>query len=98
MSDEPQRRASHPIRLAFRMLTGAFFGVVIGVITTAVGNGSAWGRYAPFVDEISGATIGLGVDLFTRIFTRTGYDRVKRELVLVGFIIGGVAILWIATL
>jgi hypothetical protein len=87
--NEVQPKASHPIRLAFRMVVGAFAGLGAGVLTHAVGDGGVWFRTAPFVYAIAGAALGLCVEIFTRSDEPT-----KRELLLTAVILGLVAISW----
>jgi hypothetical protein len=85
--------ASHPIRLAFRMLLGAVLGFIVGVATHAAGDISyLWVRAAPFLDAIVGSTLGLGVELYSRLED----VRTKRECLLAGFVCALFAMLWLA--
>jgi hypothetical protein len=81
------------VRLAFRMLLGAALGFIVGMATHAVGDlYDPWVRAAPFLDAIVGSTLGLCVELYSRLED----VRTKRECLLAGFICLLFAILWFA--
>jgi len=97
MSDGPARKrsASHPIRLAIRMLMWAALSFVVLAPFSRVGGPFDPRRYAgPFLCTIAGALLGLCVDLFTR----RGDERTRRELSIFGFVCALFVLLWLWTI
>ncbi len=94
MSDETaiRRSASHPIRIAIRMLVWASIAFVVLAPFSRVGGPFDLKRCAgPFLCAIAGALLGLCVDLFKR----RGDERVWRDLSICGFACALFAALWL---
>lgn len=75
------------------MLMGAALGFIVGMATHAVGDMfDPWFRAAPFLYAIVGSTLGLCVELYSRLED----VRTKRECLLAGLVCVLLAISWLA--
>jgi len=72
MSDEPER-PSHTIRLAAWMLGGVAMGRALAPLG---GNGLDWWfQAAPLIYTISGALVGLAIEIFRRFLEAPAYTK-----------------------